>query len=1145
MIAVEAHHVGGIVGKAIALAHLEIRHCINAGNISIYDTNDRGNGWAEVAGILGGIMTINGTWGWSYVDTGDFYIYDCHNFGNLKGGYTGGIFGATYQIYHDIRINIEGCTNHGTVTTAYRTYTNDAGNEVNEGSYAGGIVASLDIADKSYGSLYIKNCLNTGSVTGSTVGGILGVRLETGGTRPGITQIINCSNTGKIHSIYPSHEAAGIVGGGHGTAFTVRNCSNSGEITNASATGVAHPIGPDYSHKDTGDGYTVLTKENNYYTEEGVNGDETPFGELNATKAAELLATNTELAYSKGTVTDGGLYSTDSHTYYILSEAHLTSATRENVELKLYHNITVENTDPELSRALTNSKLDGNGKTVTFQNGGLFLFDCIHDSEIRNLNLTGNISSTTNGYLAPLASEGSSYGLVLEDITSSVNITVTPNGMLQVGGVIGRIVTADSGGSGTATLKNVTYSGTIKSFADVATGAAGGVVGNIGGISPTLQGDVTVTDCSSSGNITSKGLSSNDHSAAGGLFGSIEKNVTISDCEYTGAISIEDERVCAGGIAGHIYALTPNDVISVSDCDNYGTVASGSAAGIVGGVCADFPEEAISNAETDLSCLNQYNTMKITIENCQNAGGATIKGKRNSSGILGDVTMIYSQRLNDNAANNGYLQPDLTVRNCVNSAAVESYTRTMGGNIYVSGIVACLNRGLVIDCINEGDIYGVMRTAGIIGAKHKPTAEMLTVKNCKNTGDVTGRLYSGGIMSMSWKGNMEILNCVNSGTVTSFGFDNKDSEVFAGGILGYMGGNTYSTGEEWLDVNYNDNRATIIDHCVNAGAVVLSGATGIDAPRLTDGWRCAGGIVSTTKADITITNCVNLGRITTDPNNPDYSAYPIVNGDELPISTSIPLYQLPERLITASGNYYLEGSVLNPTVDGETKDFQFSEMGDAATLEALIREADVYVFDKTMIDANDTETIAGIAKDIIANGYDGMYTDEQRADLSAKYTNATDAYGNLDPYLKQNLVYDYEDNLRDAVFAYTDEAKYVVYLPVGNLEGDREYTVEFRPTDFTRFASAEVTIDSENDYKLTDSHGNVLNYVLQDKNGTVYTDGSLLFEREAMKNASNTAISKVIKAVVTPNDAMPAGTYRDTISYTITYHSGKPNEGTK
>ena len=257
VIAVEAHHVGGIVGKAIALAHLEIRHCINAGNISIYDTNERGNGWTDVGGILGGIMTINGTWSWSQVDNGDFYIYDCHNFGNLKGGYTGGIFGATYQIYHDIRINIEGCTNHGTVTTAYRTYTNSSGVETNEGSYAGGIVASLDIADRSYGSLYIKNCLNTGSVTGSTVGGILGVRLETGGTRPGITQIINCSNTGKIHSIYPSHVAAGIVGAGHGTALTIRSCSNSGDVTNASATGVALPIGPDYSNATTGDGYTV------------------------------------------------------------------------------------------------------------------------------------------------------------------------------------------------------------------------------------------------------------------------------------------------------------------------------------------------------------------------------------------------------------------------------------------------------------------------------------------------------------------------------------------------------------------------------------------------------------------------------------------------------------------------------------------------------------------------------------------------------------------------------------------------------------------------------------------------------------------------------------------------------------------------
>lgn len=1169
---VVAIHAGGIVGKVIATPHIDIRHCVNEGDILIQDP-DNSYGWSEAGGILGGLVTYcndtgpaTGTnWYWSRVTGGDIYIYDCHNFGKMFDYNVGGIFGATVQIYEeDVNVYINGCTNSGEIVAS----------TVVSNGYAGGIVGKFDESNRSYGNLYVDNCVNYGAVTGTGAAGIVACRQSvwgeySDGTKkadgsyntfnqtyyPQITQITNCSNVGTIKATGEGFIAAGIISNAHSKNLTINNCSNTGTIVNDTANPCKVEIAlhmnytNDQSVKDAGaDGYTTVTATGNYRKTDGTLSSSytKELGDKNESSANTLYNTNFKKAYSKGAVINGGVASElTTHTNYIYNEHHLTSATQDGaaLTLKLYNDITVENTAANLTRPLNNSTFDGNGKTVTFQNGGLFLFNLIQNSEIRNLNLAGNISSSGSGYLAPLSAQGSSYGLVLEDITSSVNITVTPSGNLEVGGVIGKIITSDGSGSGTATINNVTYSGTIKSFADVATGASGGVVGNIGCISPTLQGDVTVTDCSSSGTVTSKGISDNDHSAAGGLFGSIEKNVTVSECEFTGTISIEDERVCAGGIAGHIYAKTPNDVISVSKCDNYGKITSGNAAGIVGGVCADFPEEAITSSTADLSCLNQYNTVKITVDDCQNAGGATIKGYRNAAGILGDVTMIYSQRLNDTAANSGYLQPELTVSNCVNSAAIEVYDRNRAPNIYVAGIVACANRGIVTDCINEGDLYGVMRTAGIVGAKHKPTTEMLTIKNCKNTGDVKGRLFSAGIISMCWQGNLEILNCVNAGDVDSFGFDNADTQIFAGGILAYVGLSVPDNEEDWLDKASNDGLTVVIDSCVNAGAVDISGATGGDLCRLGDGWKSAGGVVGGIRGDLTVSNCVNLGAITSGSEQPNYSSYPIVNGNEICAANTITLYNHPERLVTASGNYYLEGSVLQPT-DGGSKSFQFSEQGDAATLEATVRAADVYVFDKSMIDANDGETIAGIAKDIIANNYDGMYTTEQRAELDAEYANATAVYGNLDPYLEQNSVYDAEDTLRDAVFSYTDEATYMVYIPVGNVAAEKEYTVEFRPTDFTRFSSAEVEIDSANDFKLIDSHGNTLDYVLKDSEDNVYGDGALLFERGNEKNASNKVISKTIKAVVTPDDTMPPGTYRDTLSYTVTYRSGKPNEGT-
>ncbi len=148
--------------------------------------------------------------------------------GNMAGGFVG--YSQSKSGENGSTLTVENCVNNGSVTI-------DVSREL--AGLAGGIVGRYGGDDGSYNAtsnVIIKNCLNTGAVTGtSQTAGILAHG------RSSNVIIENCTNKGTIISTYTAanggtSDAAGIFGstagsGGHYCMVIVSKCVNEGDVT--------------------------------------------------------------------------------------------------------------------------------------------------------------------------------------------------------------------------------------------------------------------------------------------------------------------------------------------------------------------------------------------------------------------------------------------------------------------------------------------------------------------------------------------------------------------------------------------------------------------------------------------------------------------------------------------------------------------------------------------------------------------------------------------------------------------------------------------------------------------------------------------------------------------------------------------------
>ncbi len=168
-----------------------------------------------------------------------------------------------------------------------------------------------------------------------------------------------------------------------------------------------------------------------------------------------------------------------------------------------------------------------------------------------------------------------------------------------------------------------------------------------------------------------------------------------------------------------------------------------------------------------------------------------------------------------------------------NSLKIVSYqTAGIVGALYCNDI-----DGIISNCTNNGDISMVGAVGGIIGT----TGGKIKIEGCLNTGNLESKgedvLDVGGIVSRGFNGDVEVLNCVNNGNISSTCYAKYYSTAeefyysnsYLGGIVGSG------------DIN--------IKNCVNYGDVFGSGEVPI----------FAGGIIGGANDDVS--NCISYGNV--------------------------------------------------------------------------------------------------------------------------------------------------------------------------------------------------------------------------------------------------------------------------------------------
>ena len=179
---------------------------------------------------LDGIVGV--CYAYSVIDT-------CSNEGNIigEGSALGGIVGNAYY-------NVQKCENKGEVTNNGTTvdnnryiggvagsnagiisncknYANIIGNSAFS-SYVGGIIGEQHISNMSFLDVVIKDCFNTGSISGNTcVGGVAGRNSNS-------ASIDSCYNTGNVSG---AERIGGVIGDTITTSGEAKNLYNKGIVT--------------------------------------------------------------------------------------------------------------------------------------------------------------------------------------------------------------------------------------------------------------------------------------------------------------------------------------------------------------------------------------------------------------------------------------------------------------------------------------------------------------------------------------------------------------------------------------------------------------------------------------------------------------------------------------------------------------------------------------------------------------------------------------------------------------------------------------------------------------------------------------------------------------------------------------------------
>ncbi|MBE6635704.1 MAG: hypothetical protein E7617_05865 [Ruminococcaceae bacterium] len=474
---------------------------------------------------------------------------------------------------------------------------------------------------------------------------------------------------------------------------------------------------------------------------------------------------------------------------------------------------------------------------------------------------SGNITASVTNSDARAGGICGSIGVDVKEINitdSSNSGTVTAraeNESAYAGGAIGIAYCASA-----LNLKECTNSGNVNAVSGAVGSVAGGLVGD--------SKAVDFKDCHNLGDINSE---SGGSGSSGGLVGNSE-NAVFKSCTNEGKISTFS-KTSAYSFAGGLGGDSENAVLN--NCRNSGDITIDTHADTyAGGLIARSFTVSFNNCE-NTGNINVTTTNNLTVGGIAGYGGAITVTDCTNSGFI-TVTGGYILAAGGLVGKNGSLDAEYaSILNSSNSGDITA-TQALNSFVYTGGIIGqCESETVIEGSSNIGNVTvnasGTARSGGLVGeatdthitiadssnggkvssasANGNPITGGLigdaydaTVKNCRNTGtviskvtDITCDVLAGGLIGAA--SCSDITDSVNSGDVSALGI--PYATTYAGGLFGQVGTNIPSS----------------ITGSANSGNISASSTVGFAHARGLIGKKIPG-------ATVTVTNCVNTGRLT-------------------------------------------------------------------------------------------------------------------------------------------------------------------------------------------------------------------------------------------------------------------------------------------
>ncbi len=734
--------------------------CSNTGMIA-------GSIGTDVFGDVTGSSQLGGIAGYSLIT-----IEDCFNSGSVTAGqYAGGIVGYNKKAVVE-------CVNQGNIDA--KVYS------------AGGIVG------RNENGVTVKNCSNSGTITGSRntswesrAGGIGGDSWN--------TPVENCYNTGSVSGT--GSGVGGVVGNLDGNNSCVRNCYNSGKVTGYQTVSMGGIIGIDKKS---------LTHDNNFYLEGscegGVAGVDYP-GEAEVKSA---------MAFSFGDVADllnQGVTAENGYRSWVWAYDGLTQFSDKVTSLTF--TTTPENADVELK--------DSEGHNVEPIISGSKTYAGLEDGETYTYTVTANDYKSVPGTFTYQGTP-QTLDVSLEAVTYTIKFSARPaDAKVELFDKTGKLVEAAS--ENTYLLKEGTYSYQV-SKAGYGTQVNQLIVGGSSEnrsrtIRVTLEEGSTIrieTNATMAvkpeitvykfGNVLVQPTKGDDYELSAGDY--TYKVICDGYEDFEGSFTVDDEDQTVRADLHMVYDVSWYDkdknTYLIEDKEDLIGLAM-----IVNGKSTTFEKDTMAGKTVqvmndivlnDSSLFHVDSDGNVTVdENIEvwepiggygtlvaidsifegtfdgmnhRIDGVYVEGKAYAgffSAVDGTVKNItISGYINGSLARAGGIagRGCGTFENCVNECTVYAKTGVAGGIIgdyYNKGNQKFLS---LISCENKGNIRSGLSTAGGLAAS-ATAATNVVFKNCINTGEITVKSSKGAGISAMTTTNATYENCYNLGNVTGTG----------------------------------------------------------------------------------------------------------------------------------------------------------------------------------------------------------------------------------------------------------------------------------------------------------------------------------------------------------------------------------------